>query len=44
MSAPSNAQIEEHFSMLLQPAVYGQLASYNHLGLREHILTLPLMA
>jgi hypothetical protein len=43
MSAPSSAQIEEHLSMLLQPAVYGQLASYNHLGLRERILTLPLM-
>ncbi|AGY58082.1 IS4 family transposase [Gloeobacter kilaueensis] len=43
MSAPTSEQIEEHLTLLLKPAVYSQLASYRQLGLRERILSLPLM-
>jgi hypothetical protein len=43
MSAPTSEQIEEHLALLLKPAVYSQLASYRQLGLRNRILSLPLM-
>ena len=41
--APDNAAIEAHLIDLLSPAVYSQQAYYRTLGMRERILTLPLM-
>jgi hypothetical protein len=41
--APDNAAIDEHLKTLLSPAVYSQQAYYRNLGMRERILTLPLM-
>lgn len=41
--APSNAVMTEHLSELLSPLVYNQQAYYRSLGMRERILTLPLM-
>jgi hypothetical protein len=41
--APANAALDEHLSALLSPAVYSQQAYYRGLGMRERILTLPLM-
>jgi hypothetical protein len=38
-----NAAISEHLKTLLSPAVFAQQAYYRSLGLRERILTLPLM-
>lgn len=41
--APTNAAIEAHLVELLSPLVYSQQAYYRTLGMRERILTLPLM-
>lgn len=41
--APENAAITKHLSELLSPIVYSQQAYYRTLGMRERILTLPLM-
>jgi hypothetical protein len=41
--APENAAITEHLSELLSPIVYSQQAYYRTLGMRDRILTLPLM-
>lgn len=41
--APDNAAIDQHLTDLLSPAVYSQQAYYRTLGMRERILTLPLM-
>jgi hypothetical protein len=41
--APSNPAIAAHLEQLLSPAVYAQQAYYRSLGLRDRILTLPLM-
>lgn len=41
--APDNAVVDEHLKTLLSPAVYSQQAYYRSLGMRERILTLPLM-
>ena len=41
--APSNAAINEHLQTLLSPLVYSQQAYYRSLGMRDRILTLPLM-
>ncbi len=41
--APSNPAIASHLEQLLSPAVYAQQAYYRSLGLRDRILTLPLM-
>lgn len=38
-----NEAISEHLQALLSPAVYAQQGYYQTLGLRERILTLPLM-
>jgi hypothetical protein len=43
MSGPTHEQVEQHLALLLQPAVYSQLATYQQLGLRHRLLTLPLM-
>lgn len=41
--APDNAAIDRHLKELLSPAVYSQQAYYRTLGMRDRILTLPLM-
>jgi hypothetical protein len=41
--APDNQVISEHLQKLLSPLVYNQQAYYRSLGLRDRILTLPLM-
>jgi hypothetical protein len=41
--APDNAAIDRHLQDLLSPVVYSQQAYYRSLGLRDRILTLPLM-
>jgi len=41
--APSNEAINEHIQKLLSPLIYSQQAYYRSLGLRDRILTLPLM-
>lgn len=41
--APDNAAVARHLNDLLSPSVYSQQAYYRSLGLRERILTLPLM-
>lgn len=43
MPAPENAAIDEHLQSLLSAAVYSQQAYYRTLGMRDRILTLPLM-
>ena len=43
MPAPSSAAVEAHLHDLLKPIVFSQLNDYRQLGLRERILTLPLM-
>ena len=40
---PDNAAVDRHLKDLLSPSVYSQQAYYRSLGLRERILTLPLM-
>lgn len=41
--APDNAAIDEHLRLLLSPVIYSQQAYYRTLGMRDRILTLPLM-
>lgn len=41
--APDNAVIDSHLQDLLSPVIYSQQAYYRSLGLRDRILTLPLM-
>lgn len=41
--APSAPQVEARLSDLIQPATFAQVASFQALGLRERILTLPVM-
>ena len=41
--APSAPQVEAHLTDLIQPATFAQVASFQALGLRERILTLPVM-
>jgi hypothetical protein len=43
MPAPKSEEFEAHLQELLRPTVYSQLNSYRQLGLRERILSLPLM-
>jgi len=43
MPAPENAAVNEHLQSLLSSAVYSQQAYYRMLGMRDRILTLPLM-
>jgi len=40
---PDNAVITERLKSLMTPAVFGQLAYYRSLGLRDRILSLPVM-
>jgi hypothetical protein len=41
--APDNDAIDEHLKQLLAPLIYNQQAYYQSLGMRDRILTLPLM-
>lgn len=43
MPAPDNEAIDQHLKKLLSPAVYSQQVYYRGLGMRERILTLPLI-
>jgi hypothetical protein len=42
-SAPPDEQIEARLIELIHPATYAQVATFHALGLRERILTLPVM-
>lgn len=41
--APSDAEIEQRLHDLVKPAVFAELAYYHQLGLRNRLLTLPVM-
>lgn len=41
--APSAPQVEQILTQLIHPATYAQVAAYRAAGLRENILTLPVM-
>ena len=43
MPAPDNQAVSNHITELLSPIVYSQQSYYQSLGMRERILTLPLM-
>lgn len=43
MPGPDNAVVQERLQSLLTPAVFGQIAHYRQLGLRDRILSLPVM-
>src|SRR5262249_25186134 len=42
-TAPPDEVIEAHLTELIHPATYAQVATFHALGLRERILTLPVM-
>src|SRR5918911_3178459 len=42
-SAPPDEQIEARLTELIHPATYAQVAAFHALGLRERVLTLPVM-
>src|SRR5438045_2780589 len=42
-AAPLAPSIETHLTELIQPLVSGQVATYHDLGLRQRILSLPVM-
>ena len=42
-SAPPDKQIEARLTELIHPATYAQVAAFHAMGLRERILTLPVM-
>ena len=42
-SAPPDQQIEARLTELIHPATYAQVATFHAMGLRERILTLPVM-
>src|SRR5262245_58040641 len=42
-TAPPDAQIEARLTELIHPATYAQVATFHAMGLRERILTLPVM-
>ena len=41
--APSAPQVEARLAELIQPATFAQVASFQQMGLRQRILTLPVM-
>jgi hypothetical protein len=41
--APSDAEIEQRLNALVKPAVFAELEHYRSLGLRNRLLTLPVM-
>jgi hypothetical protein len=42
-SAPPDEQLQSRLTELIHPATYAQVASFHAMGLRERILTLPVM-
>ena len=42
-SAPLDEQVSAHLTQLLHPATFAQVAHFHQLGLRERVLTLPVM-
>ena len=42
-SAPLDSQMTEHLTQLLHPATFAQVAHFHGLGLRQRVLTLPVM-
>lgn len=43
VAAPADSEIEARLTALVQPAVYAELDHYRQLGLRNRLLTLPVM-
>jgi hypothetical protein len=43
ISVPTDEAVEERLAELIKPAIYAQVAYYRSLGMRERILTLPVM-
>ena len=43
MPAPADSEIEARLTEVVKPAVYAEMAHYQRLGLRNRILTLPVM-
>ena len=43
MPGPDNAIVQERLQSLLTPAIFGQMDHYRRLGLRDRILSLPVM-
>ena len=41
--APSAPQVEARLSELIQPATFAQVAAFQQMGLRQRVLTLPVM-
>src|SRR5437763_776387 len=42
-SAPTDAQVTAHLTQIVHPATLAQVAHYHQAGLRERVLTLPVM-
>ena len=42
-TAPPDPQVEARLTELIHPATYAQVAAFHAMGLRERILTLPVM-
>lgn len=43
VAAPADAEIEQRLNDLVKPAVYAELEHYHRLGMRNRLLTLPVM-
>jgi hypothetical protein len=43
VAAPSDAEIEQRLDNLVKPVVFAELEHYHRLGLRNRVLTLPVM-
>src|SRR5829696_6277863 len=43
VSAPADSEIEARLTELVKPAVYAEMEHYRRLGLRNRLLTLPVM-
>src|SRR4051812_42739906 len=43
MAGPPSADIEQRMEELIDPAIYAQLDTFRAMGLRERVLTLPIM-
>jgi hypothetical protein len=43
ISAPLDEQMTQHLTQIIHPATLGQVSHYHELGLRQRVLTLPIM-
>jgi hypothetical protein len=43
ISAPLDEQMSQHLAQIIHPVTVGQVSHYHELGLRERVLTLPIM-